>query len=389
MSVGYGFHVSTLGSTTRTLRSGLLAIPTSRLGPSHSIRVNQVRSLAAIIIVGVLSAPALAGCPTLRNAVVGPGDMLSTHLVSAKIGLVWIASAFLGGLFLNLMPCVLPILIVRSLMAIQLALSQPGAARAQAAAFTTGAVLAMLSIGVALLVIRAGGSYVGWSPRSPIFVTVMAWFTFAIGLNLAGVFEIPPHYGRLGEWMARPGGARGSFIDGLLSATVSISCSAPFIGSAVAAALMAPPLEALGVFLALGLGLALPFAAICLMPGLHAFLPRPGDWMITLRQALSFPLFATAVWLLWILVSDIGADGAVIIAGGALLTAFLAWALRFRTTLSKMAVAAAILALCGLLAAIDPPNSHRTPLGERCWPNDKTTCTDRRLLPTSIARTGW
>jgi len=166
----------------------------------------------------------------------------------------------------------------------------------------------------ALLGLRAFGVAAGWGFQFqyPGFVAVIAWLIFALALNLAGVFEFPAVLGRLP--------ARHSFATGALAVAVATPCTAPFMGAAIAAALRAPVVMALGIFMALGLGLAAPFVVLAFVPGLARVLPRPGGWMLGLQRALSVPMAATFVWLGWVLERQAGMAGlAVLVAGAAVL----------------------------------------------------------------------
>ncbi len=224
--------------------------------------------------------------------------------------------AFLGGLILNFMPCVFPILAMKAVL-----ISRLGGAetkiRHEAFGYTFGVLITMLALGGILLTLRALGTAAGWGFQfqSPIFVALIAWVIFALTLNLAGLFEIvsPAALGRVP--------AQHSISTGALAVIVATPCSAPFMGTAVAAALAAPPLMALGIFLSLGLGLAAPFLLLASIPRLAHFIPRPGAWMLYLQRALALPMAATFAWLAWVLFHQTGTPGfLLLLAGAALLT---------------------------------------------------------------------
>jgi thiol:disulfide interchange protein DsbD len=227
---------------------------------------------------------------------------------------VWLGLAFLGGLILNLMPCVFPILAMKALAIVRLGGHAGAKVRREAVGYTAGVLCAFLLLGVGLLLLRAGGAEIGWGFQfqSPVFVSVVAALIFAIGLNLAGVFEVPG-LGNFGNALA----ARGSFFTGLLAVVVATPCTAPFMGGAVAAALAAPAWVALGIFLALGLGLAAPFLLLAVVPAIAGFFPRPGAWMRVLQRVLSVPMFATVLWLGWVLVQETAAGAAPLTLPGA------------------------------------------------------------------------
>jgi thiol:disulfide interchange protein len=232
--------------------------------------------------------------------------------------------ALLGGLILNLMPCVLPILSLKVL-----GLAQSGEshekARRHALAYTAGVLVAFAAIGLAVVGLRAAGQALGWGfqLQQPVFVAVLVYILFAIGLSLSGVFNIGAGLAGVGQGLSNRRGTAGDFFTGVLAVVVASPCTAPFMGSALAFAFSASALVALLVFLALGLGLALPFLAVGFVPALASRLPKPGAWMEGLKQVLAFPMYLTAVWLVWVLGNQRGIDavgwvliGAVVLALG-------------------------------------------------------------------------
>jgi thiol:disulfide interchange protein DsbD len=235
--------------------------------------------------------------------------------------------AFLGGLILNLMPCVFPVL---SMKALALAANRdaPGSARAGAFAYGAGVVLSFLALAGMLIAFRAAGTSLGWGfqLQQPLFVTALALLMFAVGLNLSGLYEFGgSRVANLGGGLARKEGATGSFFTGVLAVVVATPCTAPFMGAAMGYALTANAGVALAIFAALGLGFAAPFMLIGLVPGALRLLPRPGAWMTTLRQVLAFPMYGAAVWLIWVLSLQAGSDGVLAALAAALLLAFGLW----------------------------------------------------------------
>jgi thiol:disulfide interchange protein DsbD len=235
--------------------------------------------------------------------------------------------AFLGGLILNLMPCVFPVLAIKATALARLSGREAREVRLSGVFYTLGVVAAFLALAGVLLAVRAGGAAVGWGFQfqSPVFVALMAWLMLAIGLNLSGVFEIGTSVTSAGHRLAHAPSHKGSFFTGLLAVVVATPCTAPFMGAALGAALAAPWPVALAVFLSLGLGLAAPYALIAFVPRLARLLPRPGLWMVRLRQALAFPMYASAAWLVWVLARQAGEFGVMIALAGALLVALAAW----------------------------------------------------------------
>jgi thiol:disulfide interchange protein DsbD len=265
--------------------------------------------------------------------------------------------AFLGGLILNLMPCVFPVLAMKA-MALARGAST-GQVRAHALSYTAGVLVMFASLGGALLAARAAGTAAGWGFQfqSPAFVAVMAWLLFAVGLNLSGVFRMGGALAGAGSTLADRGGHVGSFFTGLLAVLVATPCTAPFMGAAIAAGLAAPPAVTISVFLAMGLGLAAPYGVLAVAPGLGRLAPRPGAWMDLLKQLLAFPMYGAAVWLLWVVSQSGGPDGVLITATGLLLLAFACWALgqaqaRHAGVGRRLALGATALSLVALLALL-------------------------------------
>ena len=240
-----------------------------------------------------------------------------------------IAFGVLGGIVLNLMPCVFPILSMKALGLVQLAGAQRNIARASGILYTAGVLAGFAVIAALLLVLRAVGSAVGWGfqLQSPWVNLALGLGMVAIGLNLAGVFEIGTRLMGVGQQATAHGGEkRAAFLTGLLAVVVATPCTAPFMAAALGYALVQPAAVAMAVFLALGLGLALPYLALCWVPALGAALPKPGPWMALFRQVLAFPMLATALWLFWVLGKQLGASSMAVALLAALLLAFALWA---------------------------------------------------------------
>jgi len=225
---------------------------------------------------------------------------------------VALAAAFLGGLILNLMPCVLPVLAIKALGLANQKRRTGLAAHLPGLAYTAGVLLAMLALGAVLLALRAGGEQLGWGfqMQSPVVVAGLALLFTLIALNLMGWLEfgqvLPASWA--GVQLRHP--VADAFFSGVLAVAVASPCSAPFMGASLGLAVTLPAAQALGIFAALGLGLALPFALVSSMPQLAAWLPRPGPWMLRLRQVMAIPIAATVLWLLWVLWHMAGVDAA-------------------------------------------------------------------------------
>ena len=306
-------------ATPQTLRS----VPgelTLRLRPGDAFD-------AAAPLAGVLVLTDARGGQTSLDVSARPGG--ASAVSEEPLGRVLLL-ALLGGLVLNLMPCVFPVLAMKAVGLARLAGQGQRAVRLHALSYSAGSVLAFMAIGGALVALRAAGAVVGWGFQfqSPAAVAVMAWVLFAVGLNLSGVFSIEG--GALagaGQGLAAKGGHGGAFATGLLAVVVATPCTAPFMGAAIAGALAAPIAQTLLVFAALGAGLALPYAMLAVVPSLARLLPRPGAWMDWLKQVLAFPMYGAAAWLVSVLSQEAGPAGVMAAAAGTVTVGFAAWLL--------------------------------------------------------------
>ncbi|WP_343162791.1 protein-disulfide reductase DsbD [Oleiagrimonas sp. C23AA] len=259
-----------------------------------------------------------------------------------------------GGLLLNLMPCVLPVL---SIKAIGLLESREGkaASRRHALFYTAGVMVSFAVVGLAVLGLRAAGMAYGWGfqLQQPVFVAILAYIILAMGLSFSGVVQFGAGLAGTGQSLASRSGASGDFFTGVLAVVVASPCTAPAMGTALAFAFAAPPLYALLVFLALGIGLALPFLLIGFVPALGRWLPKPGAWMETLKEILAFPLYLTAAWLAWVLTHQRGADGVgLLLVGSVLLALGLWWFERSRHRGAGSKVTAGVLLLIALVPLV-------------------------------------
>lgn len=269
---------------------------------------------------------------------------------------VWLAigMALLGGAILNLMPCVFPVLSIKILSLV----SQNGEDRSRLAAhgwvYAAGVVLSFVGIAAVLIALRAGGLQIGWGfqLQSPVVVCLLMYLLFLVGLNLAGLFEIGTSVMGVGGRFAEMGGYSGSFATGVLATLVAAPCTAPFMGAAVGFALTQGSITALAVFAALGLGMALPYVALCHAPALLARLPRPGPWMARFKEFLAFPMFASAVWLLWVLSQQAGSSGVLVAGAGMVLIAFAVWLLRLVARSTAARVVRGVSGAGALIAAV-------------------------------------
>jgi thiol:disulfide interchange protein DsbD len=289
---------------------------------------------------GVIDLPLAAGvvAPVVQAAadvaVVASSTPIGTSSMTLGLALF---GAFVGGLILNLMPCVFPVLSLKLLNLLQHQRAEDDAhlshasLRAHGGAFAAGVVLCFVLLAGVLIVLRGAGEQLGWGfqMQTPWVVALLTLLFFLIGLNLVGAFEV-----NAGGTLASSGAAQrlradrlsGSFGTGVLAVVVAAPCTAPFMGAALGYAVMQPAPVALAVFAMLGLGMALPYLALTWMPALLTRLPRPGVWMQRFRQVMAFPMFVTCVWLLWVLAQQVGIDAMALVLGGLVLAALAAWA---------------------------------------------------------------
>lgn len=210
--------------------------------------------------------------------------------------------ALLGGLILNLMPCVFPVLSIKALGLIRMSTHEQAHAVTHGLMYTLGILMSFAALAVLLIFLQQAGNQIGWGfqLQNPVVVLLLAYLLFVLGLNLAGVFEISGNIANVGSGLARKHGYSGSFFTGMLATIVATPCTAPFMGAAMGYALTQGPATVISIALALGFGLALPYLLLTAIPPLRKALPKPGHWMETFRQFLSFPMFGFAAWLVWV-----------------------------------------------------------------------------------------
>lgn len=304
------------------------AAPQSVTRNGDALIVETAARGAPKALAGVLRLDGATGLEleAVRGPVPGAGEPVGTRAARWDLAAVLtaLAGAVLGGLLLNVMPCVFPILSLKAL-GLALATIDEREAKREALAYAAGVIVTCLALGGALLALRAGGAAVGWAfqLQDPRIIGLLLLLVTAIALNLAGLFELKTI--GAGEALAARGGASGAFWTGALAAFVATPCTGPFMAAALGAALVLPAAAAMAVFGGLGLGLALPFLAIGFLPWLRRRLPKPGPWMETLRRILSVPMFLTALGLAWILGRQAGVAGMTLGLGAALLLGLTLW----------------------------------------------------------------
>jgi len=294
-------------------------------------------------------AAAVADAPTMPAG--GGGEERLTLWLAAGL-------AFAGGLVLNLMPCVFPVLSIKVMSLVRHSGESAQRIRLHGIAYTAGVVATFLALAGLLIALKSGGAGIGWGfqLQSPVVVAGLAYLLLAMGLSLSGVYEIGAGISGLGDGLARRSGLPGSFFTGALATVVATPCTAPFMGAAVGFALTQSSAAALLVFACLGLGLAAPFLLLAAFPAALRLLPRPGPWMLVLKQALAFPIYATVAWLIWVLAQQVGPDGLFAALLGLVLVGLAAWlwdrGSRAGPALGKLLRSAAgvVLAAVGALA---------------------------------------
>jgi thiol:disulfide interchange protein DsbD len=309
---------------------------------THSIRI------AAPATAGVIIAGAAAASST---APIGFGVFLEAVLL-----------AIAGGIVLNLMPCVLPVLSIKALSLVRHAQSAPREVRMQGLAYAAGVLVSFGIVAGALIVLRAAGAEIGWGfqLQSPIFLTIMIYVLFAVGLSLSGVFTVGDSVAGLGSGLADREGYSGSFFTGALATLVATPCTAPFMAAAIGFAITQPWYISFAVFEAIGVGLALPYVVLAFSPGARRFLPKPGAWMNSFKQVLAFPVYGTAVWLAFVLSAETGSIGVTAALAGLVLIAFAAWlyeAVRYSEGRGRLAgIAVSAIAVIAALVLLEIPD---------------------------------
>ena len=314
--------------------------------PLSNLRSNDPKELSVLLTAGEGAArqgfevtatitqpwPVVSDLPSATTLAVAPtpSDSSTLGFVLALLG------ALVGGLLLNLMPCVLPVLAIKLLGFAQHSHAHR-AHRVAGMAYTAGVVLSFLALGAGVLALRAAGEQLGWGfqLQSPVVVSVLAAFFTLIALNLFGLFEfgqILPS--RIASFQYKHP-VMDAALSGVLAVAVASPCTAPFMGASLGLAMTLPTWQALSIFVAMGLGLAAPYLLASFMPALARLLPHPGPWMITLRQLLAFPMLATVVWLLWVLGQQTSLDASMLALGGLLLLAAFIWSLKQHTPAAR------------------------------------------------------
>ena len=324
----------------RVIKPGPLrdvSIQPNLLQITHQQPRRMLEDLSAVY--GVLVLQDVAGNRTAYDFVNPAADANSTTIMPAAALtnnasgggggsiFVYMGFAFLGGMILNLMPCVFPVLSIKALSFTKNIGESQRKQRMDGIMYAVGVVAAFVVLASVLIALRAGGEAVGWAFQfqQPWFLAFIVYLFFLMGLSLSGVFEIGTGLMGAGSSLTAQGGYKGSFFTGVLATTVATPCTAPFMGPAIGFALAQSWLVAMTVFISLGLGMALPILLLSFMPSLFRYLPKPGPWMETFKQFMAFPLYASALFFLWVLGNQVGVMGMSLVLGVCVLLAFAAW----------------------------------------------------------------
>ncbi len=293
-----------------------------------------------------------------------PGALASARLVQSGSMLRIVLLAFVGGVILNLMPCVFPVLFIKGLSLVQSSAEERHKLRLHGLVYTLGILASFWLVVGVLLVLRGAGHNFGWGFQfqSPTFDALIAMLLFFLGLSLAGQFEIGLTLTSAGSGLAAKSGYTGSFFTGVLAVVVATPCTAPFMGAAIGYALSNSALVSFAVFTALALGLAAPYLLLAFNPAWTRLLPRPGAWMEILKQAVSIPIFATVIWLIWVFTQTAGTGALVELLVALLLLAVAGWILG-RWPARTFATIAAVIVLA-LAVALPVSAVRRTPAAQ-------------------------
>lgn len=300
--------------------------------------------------------PAAGQQPTASNTVAAAADLGSLPYM--------LLLAFLGGAILNLMPCVFPIL---SLKVLSFARSSDHDRHLQSWIYTAGVVVSFVAVAAVLIGLQQAGKAVGWGfqLQSPGFVIALAYLFLVMGLSLSGLVQLGGSLMNAGSGLANKSGPAGSFFTGVLAVVVASPCTAPFMGTALGFAVTQPPAVGLSVFAALGLGMAAPLLLFSYSGAARALMPRPGPWMETLKQFLAFPLYAAAIWLLWVAGRQTGVNTMAAVLAGALVLALALWLWSLGGWKRGLAIACAVLAISlGSWRGLDENGSHAASLAD-------------------------
>jgi thiol:disulfide interchange protein DsbD len=339
---------------------GTLAQAASPSAPA-SPAASPAASTSPAPVTSPRAASALPAAPATQpapNPIATPASVPSSPTPASGPGFFEAVSlAFLGGLILNLMPCVFPVLFLKGLSLVNSGNEERHQLRTHGLVYTAGILASFWALVAVLLALRGAGSKLGWGFQfqSPVFLALMAGLLFFLGLSLAGQFEIGLTLTSAGGSLAARQGYSGSFFTGVLAVVVATPCTAPFMGAALGYALQQSAVVTFAVFTALALGLAVPYVALTFQPAWTRLLPRPGVWMEVLKQAVAIPIFATAIWLAWVLARAYGADTLLALLPSLLLLAIAGWFLGRWPARRWASLVAGLIVLAAVAVSIIAP----------------------------------
>lgn len=311
-------QTATFEPTTRTL--------TLRQSREDTRDIDKIEQASYLLRIGKESVIVSGQITKLAPPVMGAARSMPDE--NMGIGFILLL-AFAGGVILNLMPCVFPVLSMKALHLVSLPQAERTHAQLSGVFYALGVVVMFVVLGGSLYAVRMAGEHLGWGfqLQNPAVVAGLSWLLFVIGLNLAGVFDLRIALGGEALLAEKHHPLVSSFLTGVLATLVATPCSAPFMATALGAALVQPMPVALSIFAMVGVGLAAPYALLCFVPALQKILPRPGAWMETFRQFLAFPMFASAAWLVWVVAQQGGAEAVGWTLSGMVALAFAIWLL--------------------------------------------------------------
>lgn len=295
------------------------------------------------------------GANKLTSEINSIGALTANQPLILSSLLLMLLFALLGGAILNLMPCVFPVLSIKALSLTTNHLSKHGK-HLHGLAYTLGIVLSFMAIAALLMALRNAGEAIGWGfqLQSPLFVGLLVYLFVLMGLSFSGLLTFGSSLMNLGQSTTEGHSLSSSFMTGLLATLVASPCTAPFMGTALGFALTQPTLVAMSTFACLGLGMALPLLILSWWPGMAEKMPKPGMWMERFKEFLAFPLYLSAVWLLWVLGRQAGSDTVAAVICGVVLILFALWLLKVRS--GKLSTTVAICAF--IIALLLPWQTH-------------------------------
>ena len=326
---------------------------------------NHIAALGNDLFAGIAEADNAGGETEVSDSDLFTADLEAPSQDTANIPIL-LLMAFAGGILLNVMPCVFPILFIKA----STLMGSAGLSRGEVARhgwiYTAGVVATFAIIGLILLVLRAQGERLGWGfhLQSPTVVLLSSYVLFLVGLNLSGVFEIGTRLQGIGDGLTKKDGPLGSFFTGALAVVVAAPCIGPFLSAPMGAAILLPAVWGMAIFIVMAFGLAFPYLLLSLAPGLASRLPKPGGWMVIMRQLLAFPVYGAAAYFLWVLAAQTGSTGLASAMMGLLVLAVAAWVFGLSGESRRGAmlqIVAAVLAIAALLPlrSLTPASSAR------------------------------